>query len=319
MTELHGGDVWPLITRACKTKGPRRAAIAYVGHSAPNGLLPLRRGDVLYVNASDSALLAHATSPEALAQYLNAGIAVYSSSRLHAKVLTTASVTVVGSANASTNSTTLDEAVVVSTSTALRRKADAFIDSLAGSSMEVTDEFLAAARIVWARGRGGGPPGTDGGTQDRPFLPSPPFRIHVAADVEEGAWDDADQKVFDTARRRARRSAGPAARYSLWSLTLGPRVTPYRVGDVVIQIGPGSDGREVWAPGVVVTEPLKVGRRRYVMQLLRYDDELPELSVDEAEARWRRGRRPGRLDKTRWLRDPADRRAALKIWGLSER
>lgn len=73
---------------------------------------------------------------------------------------------------------------------------------------------------------------------------------------------------------RARRSAGPAARYSLWSLTLGPRVTPYRVGDVVIQIGSGSDGREVWAPGVVMTEPLKVGRRRYVMQLLRYDDEL---------------------------------------------
>lgn len=74
------GEVWDSITAVCKQGKRRRAAVAYVGQHAPQ-LLPLGRGDILVVNAGDSALLSHATSPVALEVYLNAGVKVFSSPR----------------------------------------------------------------------------------------------------------------------------------------------------------------------------------------------------------------------------------------------
>lgn len=110
---LVGGEVWPQVTVACNGRGQRRAAIAYLGADAPR-LLQLRRYDVLVVNASDAALLAHATSPKALEADLAAGVRVSSSAKLHAKVLVTPTHAVIGSANASTHSSAVDEAVVIS-------------------------------------------------------------------------------------------------------------------------------------------------------------------------------------------------------------
>nr|WP_236603558.1 hypothetical protein [Rhodococcus sp. WAY2] len=43
-TTFHGPSPWPHIIR---TRGPRHAAIAYLGEDAPT--LPLRAGDVLVV------------------------------------------------------------------------------------------------------------------------------------------------------------------------------------------------------------------------------------------------------------------------------
>jgi hypothetical protein len=101
--EMAGGQVWPTITKVCQGRGPRMAAIAYLGWQAPQ-LLPLKKGDVLVVNVSDAALLTHATSPEALRTYVDAGVQVSSVPSLHAKVLVTATKAVIGSANASSHS-----------------------------------------------------------------------------------------------------------------------------------------------------------------------------------------------------------------------
>jgi hypothetical protein len=93
-------------------RGPRRAAIAYLGEDAP-ALLPLRAGDLLVVNASRAAVRAHVTSPIALAHYVEAGVRVLSSPNLHANVIATNRRAIIGSANASHSSTIADEAVVV--------------------------------------------------------------------------------------------------------------------------------------------------------------------------------------------------------------
>ncbi|CAG7622780.1 Rrf2 family transcriptional regulator [Rhodococcus opacus] len=69
-TTFAGPNPWPRITRAIRTKGPRHAAIAYLDQDAPTTLLPLRKGDVLVVNASTAALRAHATSPATLTHYV---------------------------------------------------------------------------------------------------------------------------------------------------------------------------------------------------------------------------------------------------------
>ncbi|RZI53567.1 MAG: phosphatidylserine/phosphatidylglycerophosphate/cardiolipin synthase family protein, partial [Pseudonocardia sp.] len=99
-TTFHGPSPWPHITRAIRTRGARYAAIGYLGQDAPE-LLPLRAGDLLVVNASKAAVRAHATSPAALAYYVNKGVRVLSSPTLHAKVIATNTRAVIGSANAS--------------------------------------------------------------------------------------------------------------------------------------------------------------------------------------------------------------------------
>lgn len=96
-TPFHGPSPWSHITRAIGTRGARCAAIAYLGQDAPD-LLPLRAGDVLGVNASKAAVRAHATSPAAIAYYLDKGVRVLSSPTLHAKVIATNLRAVVGSA-----------------------------------------------------------------------------------------------------------------------------------------------------------------------------------------------------------------------------
>ena len=86
-TTFHGPSPWPHITRAIRTRGPRRAAIAHLGQDAPT-LLPLRAGDVLVVNASRAAVRAHLTSPVALAYDVETGVRVQSPN-LHANVIAT--------------------------------------------------------------------------------------------------------------------------------------------------------------------------------------------------------------------------------------
>ena len=136
-TTFHGPSPWPHITRAIRTRGPRRAAVAHLGQDAPT-LLPLRAGDVLVVNASRAAVRAHATSPVALAYYVDAGVRVLSSPNLHANVIATDRRAVIGSANASHSSTLAEEAVIITDDPDLVTAAAAFIDGIDGID-EVTE------------------------------------------------------------------------------------------------------------------------------------------------------------------------------------
>ncbi|ANS31918.1 hypothetical protein R1CP_36560 (plasmid) [Rhodococcus opacus] len=125
---FHGPSPWPHITRAIRVRGPRHAAIAYLGEDAP-ALLPLRAGDLLVVNASRRRR-AHVTSPIALAYYVEAGVRVLSSPNLHANVIATSRRAVIGSANASHSSTIADEAVVITDDLEVVAAARAFIDGI---------------------------------------------------------------------------------------------------------------------------------------------------------------------------------------------
>ena len=72
-TPLHAPPPRPHTTATLRGPGPRRVAIAYLDHTAPD-LLPLRAGDQLIVNAARPAIRAHATSPTALAHFLENGV-----------------------------------------------------------------------------------------------------------------------------------------------------------------------------------------------------------------------------------------------------
>lgn len=70
------------------------------------------------------------SGPAALAHYLGAGVRVLSSPNLHAKVIVTDRRAVIGSANASHNSTVADEAVIITDDPDLIAAARTFIDKM---------------------------------------------------------------------------------------------------------------------------------------------------------------------------------------------
>jgi hypothetical protein len=307
------GEVWDSITAVCKRGKRRRAAVAYVGQHAPQ-LLPLGRGDILVVNAGDSALLSHATSPVALKAYLNAGVKIFSSPRVHAKMVVTAGEAVIGSANASASSTALEEAALITDDLAVVAAGRAFIDGLPGLT-EVNDAFVAAAQATWARGGRSGPPGTDGGIPDPGFLPPWPFRLHLA-DTVFSTMSETEERAFRQASRRVRRAAGPAATYRIASYRLPREDPPYRCGDVLIQVY--DDGGERWVapPAVVFSDATRVSRR-WNLHLLRERVDLRPIALGDAQAQLREMGVDGRLGSQRWIRSPAVRDALLRLWGLS--
>lgn len=311
-----GGDVWPQITKVMTGRGRRRAAVAYLGSEAPR-FLPLRKHDVLVANASDAALLAHATSPDALAAYLKVGVRVLSTPTLHAKVIVTPTVAVVGSANASTSSGELDEAVLITDRRETIEAARRFIDGLAQLT-EIDENFIAAARAVWARGRGTRLPGVGGGRPDPGFLPSSPLRLYIAADT---VWYDpssSELDVYQQATRRARRSAGPASAYYLDSYRQPRDDEPFRTGDVIVQIHDVNGERWVNPPEVVVSDPLPVPHSRNAIQLIRGRVDLEPVTLADATAGVRAQGVTTPLDSSRWAR-PALREALLGLWDLTAR
>jgi hypothetical protein len=288
-------------------------AVAYVGADAPT-LLPLRRGDVLIVNASDNALRNHATSPEALAAYRATGVQVFSSTRLHAKLLLTRDQAVVGSANASANSTHCDEAVVITDDAAVLADARAFIDGL-DDCIEVDEEFLRHAKAIWAKGVRASYPALARRTRN----PLPPGTAvsPVPSRIEHYDLTDTETTVLRRASRQLRRAVGPAATYQFSSYRLRPGNRPYRRGDVLIQLYRDNDGSWVAPPAVVVSDPIPISRTRSVIHLLKQRVGLRDISLRQAQAALRQAGRRDQLDGDREIRSPELRNAILGIWGLA--
>jgi hypothetical protein len=314
MIEFVSGDVWPAITKACRTRGPRSAAIAYLGGRAPE-LLPLKAGDVLVCDAGDSVLLGHGTSPDALEAFVKRGVDVWSCPGLHAKVLVTATCAVVGSANASENSTGLDEAVIVTDSRAVLASAATFIRQLGGST-RVDALFIDAARATWARGRSAPMAHGPSKLSVQPLLPDT-FRLFLAADTDWYTPTAAETAVFQRHARVVRRAAGPAATFSLDSYQLGANDLAFRRGDVLVQVVHADDGRMVWPPVVVISDAISFGRRGQKLHVTRGLADLEPIPLEQALEGFRAAGVTAQLDTERWIRSVAVRNTLLALWDLT--
>lgn len=313
--EFVGGKVWDTIARACSGRGKRRAAIAYVGADAP-GRLRLRHNDLLVVNAGRDALLSHATSPEALGTYLEAGVRVLSCPTLHAKVVATPRVAVVGSANASRSSTGLDEAIVVVDGKRAVSEAHDFVDSLLERSDEVTPDFVEAARTIWAEGWPSRRPGAGSDQTSGGLLPAPPFRLFILGTHIHGA-SGAEQQLLIDERRRQASTSGPAGGYRIESIRLSPDRDRYRPGDVLIEWDEFEGELCVWPPTLVFSGPASIPRTKDVLHFVRRPTQLEPIPLQEAKVALERdGLRP-RLTEDREVRSPKVREALLGLWYLS--
>jgi len=121
-------NIWrALSTHARKTKRRSIVAVAYFGKGGAR-LLPLRKGSVLLVDASESTVKCGQTSPAELLKLYHKGIRIYSKACLHAKIYVLGNRLFIGSANVSNHSkNTLTEILYSTTETESISSAKDFI------------------------------------------------------------------------------------------------------------------------------------------------------------------------------------------------
>ncbi|QQZ18878.1 MULTISPECIES: phosphatidylserine/phosphatidylglycerophosphate/cardiolipin synthase family protein [Rhodococcus] len=313
-TTFHGPSPWPPITRAVRTRGPRRAAIAHLGQDAPT-LLPLRAGDVLVVNASRAAVRAHLTSPVALAYYLDAGVRVLSSPNLHANVIASDRQAVIGSANASHSSTIADEAVVITDDPQVVAAVRKFIDGIEEIT-EVDQAFLDNATAQWQIGRAVPIPGVSGrGQVDPGFLPAKITRMFLRHIVEYEP-SPTEHHTWTTQARHHRAPAGPAAKYQLEWFHHDKSDTRLKQGDVLVFVT--ADNEWIYPPAVVDSEAIAIPRTPGAIgHLLRSRTDLSPLPVPDAEQTLADLGHPNpRLRADHRIASASLRTALLQLWNL---
>ncbi|MFF2059981.1 phosphatidylserine/phosphatidylglycerophosphate/cardiolipin synthase family protein [Rhodococcus qingshengii] len=308
-TSFHGPNPWPHITCAIRTRGPRYAVIPYLGHLAPE-LLPLRSGDLLIVNASTAAIRAHATSPAVLAHYLSKGVRILSSSTLHAKVIVTNQRAVIGSANASENSTFTHEAVVISDDPQVVADSRAFFNNIYETT-SVDQTFIDNAAREWAIGRAVPIPGITGRMQnlDNDFLAIPTNRVFI-------------RQVSDSVRiapvkqpSTKQLSVIPSVRYRLETLGLGKPSSMAR-GDVVIRVS--MDNELLLPPAVVISDQGRIPDSPSQFQFfLRVRNDLLPLPVADTERYLVDvGYPSAQLRSNHYVRSLSLRAQLLALWNL---
>jgi hypothetical protein len=234
---------WPAIRAAVSSAGGRVvAAVGYIGQDAHHWL-PLKAGDVLVCDASDRAVRNGATNPRHIADFLTAGVEVWSEEGLHAKVVVLPRRAFAGSMNASNHSANaLVEAVLETTDGAAVRALRDFVMARGHRRVDA-DEVARLLPMIPKR------PKPQPVARRVATLPVTIDRV-VVIGISLGEWSKSEQRVFEEHRDDARSDA----RHLGGGVRIDPvSVTPWvydriSTGDWVIQF----EDRRVYSPGVVV-------------------------------------------------------------------
>lgn len=137
-------NIWDTITRSVKKRKLNYVAVAYFGSDGAN-LLPLKKGDILVVDASEKTVINGGTDPKSLHILYDKGVRIFSKERLHSKVMVLGKTLFLGSANVSTNSKYyLHEAVIQTDESKLVQECIEYIQNLPKRELEEKDlKYLA--------------------------------------------------------------------------------------------------------------------------------------------------------------------------------
>lgn len=128
-------NIWETITRCVKKRQQNFVAVAYFGRGGAD-LLPLKKGDILVVDASKNQIEAGLVDPGELLKLVKEGVMVFSYPHLHAKVYVLGNKLFVGSSNVSQNSSkNLKEAVIETNDPKMVKNAKKWITDLANSPL----------------------------------------------------------------------------------------------------------------------------------------------------------------------------------------
>ncbi|MBL7940348.1 MAG: phospholipase D family protein [Flavobacteriales bacterium] len=299
--------LWRELTTAIKrSRGMADVAVAYFGADGA-GLLPLRKGSRLVVDASLDAVKSGQTHPGALLKLYRQGVAIFNKPGLHAKVFIVGKKAYVGSANASRHSAhTLIEAAMVSDNAKTVRQVRAFIDELA--LHELGEEQLKGLIKIYRP-----PKNMVGERQARASATKGP-RVWITR-ITIGDLPEAFEDIHEEEGRVARKLMEHPRRHvqdDFW----WAGDCPYAKGDIVVQVvrERGVPNR-VRPPGTVlhmVTHVQNGQRKTFVYLEMPNKRQKLETVFAKQIGAGARGIRPGPLGKSR-----AER--VLRAWNSAAR
>jgi hypothetical protein len=244
LTRLVADKVWKRLRRAArKAKGKGAVAVAYLGQGGAR-LLPLQRGSVLVVDASDASVRAGQTCPTDLQTLRARGVRVFSATNLHAKVFVFGTRAFVGSANASSHSArTLVEAVLETGDREVVADARAFVRSLA--LHELGPAALKRLQTIYKA------PRLYHGPARRPrgvAIGLPDLRIAQLRFADPPAGSERTQRLGRARAQKLLSKPRHAVDHFWW-----PSPSPFRPGMIVIQVLHEDRKRQmVTKPGTVI-------------------------------------------------------------------
>ena len=268
-TELITQGVWRRLTAAAKkTHRPSLVAVAYFGKNA-GGLLPLRRGSRLVVDASEAAVSSGQTCPTDLKKYK--GVRIFSVQNLHAKLFVLGSRAYIGSANASHHSAgTMLEAVIETTDRNTVKAARNYVRGLCLHELgqEELDRLAKLYKPPRIKGRRKKQRKKRVSTLTRPDLPT----LRIAQLVEgypPAGSENAQEAGEKVARAKRKKRQTHVLEDFFW-----PGNCPYQKGDTVVQVVKQENEQKLVSPpaNVIHTKIWRRGQKRVTFVYL----EVPE-------------------------------------------
>jgi hypothetical protein len=226
-TEFLSADIWKVLTaEARRFSGKSFVAVAYFGTGAAKRL-PLKKGSILVVDASEKAVKSGQTNPTELIKLRGRGVRIFSMPNLHAKVFVLGGVAFVGSTNVSENSEDLySEASIRSRQTSVVSSARQFVRTLAVNELgpQKLDLLL---RIYKSRKKtGSGPKARRSKIEPRFFI----VRLGVADEPIE------DEAIIEDGIKKARKLMALNKTHKEMYFWGWPKKSFYRPGDTVLAV-----------------------------------------------------------------------------------
>jgi len=226
-TDFLGNDIWTVIRSEAKgCSGKSFVAVAYFGNDAAKRL-PLKKGSVLVVDASEKAVKSGQTNPAELIKLRNKGVRIFSKPNLHAKVFVFGDVAFVGSTNVSENSEDVySEASIRTNQPSVVSSARQFVRSLAVN--EIGPLKLASLLQKYVERKKSG---------SRSNLKS--VRIETRFFISPMSYKDEpeeDRTVIDYGQGKAKELISSNETHKLLCFSTRLSKNPYRSGDSILPV-----------------------------------------------------------------------------------
>ena len=269
-TEFIGNDIWSSIrTEAKQYQGKSFVAVAYFGTGASKRL-PLKKGSILVVDATDKAVKSGQTNPSELKKLQDKGVRIFSSPNLHAKVFVFGEVAFVGSTNVSENSEDVySEASIRCEQISVVSQARQFVRSLAINEMGPS-RLEKLVKVYNSRKRSGA------GPKKKKKQIGPRFFVVRLTEDEE---DEDDREEIDAGKEIAKKLISSTRTHEVNYFWNRSKSNNYRSGDAVLQVMLNDFGKILYIipPAEYLYTSRNQKTRYYFFEQLR----RPEMSPTE--------------------------------------
>ena len=304
--KLLTDHTWDRITELAKNAKVGMVAVAYFGQGASR-LLPLKKGSVLILDLSLSAVKSGQTCPAEVSKLIRRGVEVHTCSNLHAKVFVLGERAIIGSANVSHRSaSSLIEAAVDTTDPLIVAQCRKFINGLRGEHVDL----LYAKKLAKLYK----PPLIAGGHSNRTPQHAP---LWVVPLIRED-WDEEDNRAYEKGEPVAKKKLKDEARFMMNEFPCDKAWfrRDLRVGELILQATTEADKRVMLTPisRVILIRRYEVDGKEKMMVFLR-TPKVRRKDLKAVKARignaWQLMRK---LGTPRVVRDKAMAHALLQLW-----